>query len=238
MLDIYLTVDSSGVEKAVKQLRKMLAEVSTMGRILQYAASAIWVPNIEDRLLSNITTTSGYRQFLDQALSNLDPDFVARLGNASGWADRSEAERRGYNPGEITEKISEAIKASIPVKTPGIIAVGIGNINLLNGLLNHVTGESKYKIWQILQWGTGEYVPGGSAVIRTGKQVFFESKEQRGVLIEEGNPLADKEFTKNPGFKGREYFVQIDGSIHESDYVSRDYVLRYMRKIIKKYSYK
>lgn len=228
-MHIELTFDSSGVEKAIENLKRDLTEVETIGKILYHAASAIWIPRIQERLFQR-TGASGYETDLAKTMEELDPDFVKRLGNQSGWANRTEAERRNYQRGEITSKISNAIKASLPIKGGGVIAVGIGDLNLLNEIMaSDPKGEEGYKIWQILQWGTGQYVPGGSPVLRIGKQVFFYNEFQKGVLAYQ---------TVNPGFAGREYFVQLDGTIHESDYISREYVLKYMRKIVKKYSYK
>lgn len=228
-MHIELTFDSSGVEKAIENLKKDLTEIDTVGKILYHAASAIWVPRIQERLF-NRTGKSGYEDDLDKTMNELDPDFVKKLGNRSGWADRTEAERRNYHRGEITSKISNAIKASLPRKGGGVIAVGIGDLNLLNEIMvSDQKGEDGYKIWEILQWGTGQYIPGGAPVLRMGKQVFFYNQFQQGVLAFQ---------TINPGFAGREYFVQLDGTFHESDYISRDYIIKYMKGIVKKYSYK
>jgi len=225
MIDI--TVDASGAIKFAEDLEKYLTEVQTIGRILQYATSVIWIPNIKTRLFKS-TSKTFYQGELGQTMRQLDPDFVDRLGGGN-WADVTEAERRGYNKGEITEAISQAIKAEIADATKGHIAVGVGDLDILNSISAGVANsEVGHSIWQILNYGTGMFVPGGSSIIRYGKQVFFNRTLDTGVLAWK---------TENPGFRGREYFVQLDNTFHESDYLTRDYVIRYMANIVKRLSY-
>ena len=228
---IRIRIKHTGPDKAIDSLIRQLTHIDTMGRILHYAASVIWIPEIERRLDIS-TSTSGYKDFLNQSLDTLDPEFVKRLGSGD-WSGMSQAERKivgGYRPGEITDKISQAIKASLPIKTGGSIAVGIADVDLLNQVFieSEKSGEPNYKIWQVLQWGTGVEA-GGAPVIRTGKQIFFNGKTSQGVLAG---------VTSNPGFKGREYFVQLDGSIHKSDHITRNYVMKYITKTLKRHSYK
>jgi hypothetical protein len=233
---IQLKMDFSGVEEATRKLVRDLSSIHKLGRIMRFASSAIWVPNISGRLLNTDTSTSGYQAHLNKSMYQLDPAFVERLAGQSlnsqasiDWALQTEAERRvpgGYKPGEISQAIDSAIRASQPTKVAGIIAVGIGDIDELNNLFPILDEGRKWKLWEILQYGTGAGAGKGD-VVRVGKQIFFSEKLQRGIITRE---------TTNPGFKGREYFVQLDGTFHESDYLTRDYIIRYMEKVVKKYS--
>lgn len=233
---ISIKIDDSGVKRSFQQLKKSLFASSDMGIAIKLISDSVWVPNIKARL--NVpTSTSGYEAELGQTMKKLDPQFVNRLSNLYGgqssavWADRTEAERRapgGYQQGEITDRIEEAIKTSNPFKIPDGVAVGIGEFGVLNNLFPHLGVEKTYKLWQILNYGTGS-LAGGSPVIRTGKQVFFNRKMRKGVLAY---------MTTNPGFKGREFFVKMDGSIHESDYIVQQYIVKYMRSVVKNLSYR
>jgi len=229
---IKLEIDGSGALSAIKKLRNGLLGVDMMGRILEHATSAIWIPLIVGRL-NKSTATTAYENELDQSLQQLDKDFADWVDPYGTWTYQPEWKRRiagGYRKGEITDNIESAIRASTPIAGEGYIAVGIGDISLLNDLAPIIGENSHFHIWEILQWGTGVYSPkGGSPIVRTGKQIFFDRKQDKGVMAYQ---------TVNPGFRGREYFVQLDGDIHKADYAVRDYVLRYMRKIVKKYSYK
>lgn len=224
MIDI--KIDGKGAEEAIRNLKRFLSEVDTIGAVLHFAASAIWVPKIQSRL-DIPTARTNYRDNLKKTMNDLDPGLVSRAATKN-WANKTEEERRGYKEGEITNAIKEAIEPSEPMVGQGFIAVGIANMNLLNSLVPHIE-TGKYKIWQILQWGTGMYDPGDSKpIVRKGNQVFFDQRTQQGVMTYQ---------TTNLGFKGREYFVQLDGDIHMSDYETVDFVIEYMQKKIKKYSY-
>jgi len=228
---ISITIDSSGVKKAIANLEKSLNRTDTVGRILQYASSVIWIPLVLSRL-DNRTGKSNYREELDRTMFDLDSEFANKFRQNDRF-NLTEAQRRtesGYVEGEITESIKSAIKPSQPIKGYGYIAVGIGDIDLLNQLAGPIGRNSAYSIWEILQWGTGVYNPkNGSPVIRNGVQVFFNRNIGKGVIVKK---------TTNPGFKGREYFVQLDGDIHKADYSVMQYVVGYMKKQVEKYSYK
>jgi hypothetical protein len=203
---------------------------SDMGIAMKLISDGVWVRNIKARL--NVrTATSGYEAELSQTMKKLDPKFAKALGGGA-WADRTEAERRapgGYNRGEITSKIENAIKASEPFKIPDGIAVGIGEFEVLNNLFPGLGVEQRYKLWQILNYGTGTIGAGGGPVIRTKKQVFFNRKLRKGILAYT---------TSNPGFKGREFFVKMDNTMHESDIVVQQHIIRYMRAVVKNLSYR
>lgn len=236
---INVTVNSSGVIKSWESLTKALTGVDTMGRILHYVSSALWVPSINNRLFRS-TATSDYRDKLGFTFDDIDPEFVAYMGRGGAWSSKTDAERRvpgGYKQGEITANISSAIKASMPIEQSGVLMVGVASIDELNAVAGIIGTNSHYPIWQILQWGTGSFAPGGSPVIRTGRQIFFDG-DDRGVFVGAGFPKAFSEATVNPGFKGREYFVQLSGEMHRNDYVTVAYVMKYISRMVKKYSYK
>lgn len=204
---------------------------------MQFGAEMYQVRNIKQRL--NVRTgTSGYEMELRSTMKKLDEQFVNRLsGNysvdaadfsSSGWANRTEAERRvkgsGYRKGKITKAIERTIRASQPFKIVGGQAVGIAAYAELDNLFPQLGVEDTYKLWQILNYGTGNLGAGGSPVIRTGKQVFYNRKIRKGVLAYR---------TSNPGFKGREFFVKMDGSMHQADIATRNYIINYMRQVLR-----
>ncbi len=237
-----ISADAGQVLKAGRGLVKALTDVDHMGRVMQYAAQAIWIPNIMGRLMKS-TSTSGYEVYLDKTMFDLDKGFVERLSSpqsSDAWALKTQAERKipgGYVKGSITEAIADAIKVSPPIKTSGMIVVGIASLDELNSLFTQIKGSDKIRIWQILHYGTGVYTPGGAKIERNKKQVYYDPKAAKsdgspgaGVLASYG--------TSNKGFRGREFFVQLDGTFHESDYATRSYILKYMKKAVEKYSYK
>ncbi len=238
---IRIRIDRSGVTQSFEQLKKSLMEPSEIGVAMKLISDGVWVRNIKARL--NVrTATSGYEAELSTTMKKLDLQFVNRLsGNysvdaasfgSSAWADRTEAERRapgGYNRGEITSKIENAIKASEPFKIPDGVAVGIGEFGVLNNLFPGLGVEKQWKLWQILNYGTGNIGAGSGPVIRTGKQIFFNRKTRKGILAYS---------TINPGFKGREFFVKMDNTMHESDFVVQQYIIRYMGAVVKSLSYR
>jgi len=236
---IRVRIKDTGVISAVNGLINDLTEVATMGTVMKFAANAIWIPKIESRLFNNETSTSNYEAHLYQSMKDLSPNFVRALGNATGWADVMEWERRnrggGYKEGEVTSAIARVLRVSQAMKVGGVLAVGIGDLEELQGATIHLDGDSKYKLWQILQWGTGEYA-GKGKILRVGKQIFYNENMTSFADATEHGILAYQ--TKSPGFKGREYFVQLDGTMHESDLVTKAYILNYINNTIKKWSYK
>lgn len=227
---ISLNIDLSSVVENVRSMINDLSSPDTMGKQLYIAASQKWIPNIHDRLMNTNTSTSGYRSELSYSMSELDPEFVALIGNDSGWADKTEAQRRtkdGYRPGEITQAIKSAITASLPISDDGYIFVGIGDYDKLDNAYKISGTDMQYKIWQVLQWGTGVYGPYGSPVVRKGKQIFFHRAYGAGIIANE---------TVNPGFKGREFFVQLDGSFHMSDYETVEFIMSYISKVVREHS--
>jgi len=79
--------------------------------------------------------------------------------------------------------------------------------------------------------GTGVYNPyNRHMIIRTGNQVFFDSTGDGGGVA---TPV-----TKNAGFKGRGYFVQLDGDFHSADYSIKFAIFDYMKKMLAKYNFK
>jgi len=229
MINFQLTIDGSGVLKAANALEKALLSAETMGRVLEYASAAIWIPLIQNRLERH-TGTSGYESELDVTMYDLDPTFAAKYTPSGGWS--TEAERRipgGYQRGEITKSIEKAIQPSPPIVGKGYIAVGIGNIDMLNALAPAI-GDTEWKIWQVIHWGTGEFNPKSrKAVVRSKPQTFYDARNKKGKTVKT---------TTNPGFQGRQFFVQFDGDIHRADYSVELYVMAYMAKMTKKYSYR
>jgi len=233
---IKMRIKDAGVLASADALIANLTSTAVMGRVMRFAANAIWVPNIEERLFNTDTSQSNYSSHLYKSMKDLSPEFVKYLGNSTGWADVMEWERRvkgGYKEGEISEAISLALKSSEAMNIGGILAVGIGNLNELKNVMSRLDGDSKYKLWEIVQFGTGTYA-GKGEIIRVGKQIFYDEKKvnkfgEHGIMAR---------VTKSPGFKGREYFVQLDGTMHESDIVTKTFILNYINRVIKRYSYK
>ena len=229
-----LRINEIGVIRAMEAF--MTAMTTDLGKAMQTAVTGILIPMIEDRLFNTDTSTSGYKDFLYNTMKGLSPDFVSYLGNASGWADVMEWQRKtssGYKEGEITQAIGAALRASHAVNAGGVLAVGVGSIQELNNILPHLDGDRTIKLWEIINYGTGEGA-GKGRVIRTGKQIFYNPKMvnqfgEHGILARQ---------TSNPGFKGREYFVQLDGTMHEGDIAVKVEILNYINLLIKKYSYK
>jgi len=228
---IKININGNGAIKAIQGLRRDLFEIETIGKVLYHASSVIWIKHIKDRLHES-TGASAYEYSLNRTMFELDPDFVNGMVTHD-WALQTEAQRRtpgGYKKGNITKKIESAIKASPPIKGDGYIAVGIANIDLLNSLAGLTGTNAKIEIWRVLQFGTGLFNPfGPKAVVRTGNQVFFSSKTGNGIQTQK---------TVNPGFRGREYFVRLDGDIHRDDVDVKQYIIEYMKRITKKYSFK
>jgi hypothetical protein len=224
-----MSVDPTGVLMAVSKLEKTLTEYGAIGQVLRNATNAIWIPNIKQRLFKS-TSTSGYSAELGNTMYELDPDFVNRIGS-NRLRSVTEGERRapgGYIKGEISELIEDAIKAETASAVKGHIAIGVGNLDKLNNIMPHLGADDGTKIWQILNYGTGIYY-NGSPTVRIGLQIFFNRKIGKGVIAQQ---------TSNEGFKGREFFVQLDNTMHESDYLTKDRVIDYMMRVVKKYSYK
>lgn len=235
---IKITADDSGVKKSYKQLKERLFGASRIGQVMKITADSIWIPKIKARLGVS-TSTSGYEQELSETMHKLDQEFVARLAGqslnslaTSAWADRTEAERRvpgGYKQGEITNAIERAIKSSQPFKIVDGIAIGIGAYSVLDSLFPQLDSEQTYKLWQILNYGTGTIGAGKGPVIRTGAQIFYNRKIRKGVLAYA---------TSNPGFKGREFFVTMDNTMHESDFVVQQKIINYMKSVVRDLSYR
>ena len=233
-----MKIEQSGVINSFEQLKKKLMSKEHMGKVMQVTAARMWVPLIKERLGVR-TGTSKYDAELEATMKKLDPLFVAMLAGqslnssaTSAWADRTEAERRapgGYSKGMITEAIDGAIRAYAPRKVPGGLVVGIGKYERLDNLFGSLGVERQWKLWQILNYGTGTLGASGTPVIRTGKQIFYNRKMRKGVLAYT---------TSNPGFKGREFFVKMDGSMHQGDYMVKRTIIRYMNNVIKQLSYR
>lgn len=243
---VRIRMKDTGVLAAVDALIADLSATGGLGRAMRFAASAIWIPNIEERLFNTDTSTSDYKAHLYSTMKDLSPRFVQYLGNASGWADVMEWERvnkrGGYREDEISGAIAKALRASQAMNMGGIIAVGIGNIEQLIGATSNLDGSNEYKMWEILQYGTGTYA-GKGQIVRAGKKMIFYDKTKTS-FVDQGAHVNDTEHgilarqTKSKGFRGREYFVQLDGTMHESDIVTQTYILNYINKTIRKYSYK
>lgn len=234
---IKFNFDASGVQRAVRSLCNELRDREVMGAVLHKAASAIWVPLIRNRLETTETAQSNWRDDVDLTMMDTDPDFVKSLGEPYGWAQRTEGERRDYEPGRVRQ-ISDAITASTPMEGPGYLFVGIGDMDLLDQVADITTRDQSIKLWQLLQWGTGIYGKEQRPILRRGLQIFMNRNTNpfEGVLI--GAPGASKMYTLNPGFKGREYFLQWDGDIHQMDFVTVRAVKNWIKSKVKQYSYK
>ena len=195
-----LKINDIGVIRAMEGLMTDLTSASKMGAAMRFAASAIWIPNIEERLFNTDTSRSNYKAHLNQSMSQLSPKFVNFLGNASGWADVMEWERRvpgGYKEGQISEAIAKALDASQAVNMGGVLAVGIGELSKLNNLFPQLDGTRRIKLWQILQHGTGTFA-GGGKILRVGKQVFFND----GMTNQFGeHGILAYQTTQNPGLR-------------------------------------
>lgn len=163
---------------------------------------------------------------------DLDPGFVNSLATQA-WAMQTEADRRlpgGYKRGKITSDISDAIKSSEVISDDGFVAVGIADIEDLNAVAGIMGKGSDVEIWRILQFGYGVDSPyGGHAVQRIGNQVFYSTVLGRGIHTN---------ITINKGFKGREYFVRLDGDIYSSDYAVVNYIMDYLKYQLNRYSFK
>jgi hypothetical protein len=224
-----------GIMQKYNRINEGITNPKKIGVGLRLAASSL-VDNIHARLDVR-TGMSGYENELKSTMWQLDQDFVNRLsGNyyvdasqfsSSEWANRTEAERRvgggGYKKGRITKAIKEAIDISQPIRTAGGTGVGIGQFDKLNNLFSYLDVERKYKLWQIINYGTGTLGAKGSPVIRTRKQIFYNRKTRKGVLAYT---------TINPGFKGREFLVKMDGSMHKTDIVARNQIFSYLREVL------
>lgn len=234
-MQIHLTCDSSGVMRSFEDLYNAVLG-DAMGRVLHAAASMVWVPKIIHRLKTNQTSVSGWENDDVLTIMQRDPDFVQQLGPPYDWAERDEQERRGYKPGKEKE-IENAIKASQPYRGSGYVFVGIGDISLLDSAAKISTDNPGIKLWKLLQWGTGIYGKEKRPIVRYGRQIFLDRRQHgafnwKPVLVEEGAG------TYNEGFMGREFFVQLDGDIHESDFETVKGVREYITKKLKQYSYK
>ena len=233
MAMIKVKADFSKVIESFERIKDSFTSPEKVGRYMSIGLEVILAEAIRRRLGVR-TSTSGYDQELGATMSQLDKAFVARLAGQSlnsvarsDWADVSEAERRapgGYRKGQITKAISNAIKASHPMKIPGGVGAGLAKFSDLNNLFPQLGVEKRYKLWQIINYGTGTLGAGGSPVIRTGKQIFYNRKVRKGFLAYT---------TINPGFKGREFFVKMDGSMHRSDLQLRDFIMSYLTESFK-----
>jgi len=240
-------IRDTGVTQAINGfIMDMSSPTGRLGAAMRYAANAIWIPNIEERLFHTDTSQSDYRAHMHDSMKSLSPGFVQALGNASGWADVLEWQRvndsGGYKDGEISQAIRKAIKASQVMQMGGVLAIGIGNIEEMESATAHLDTGSSHKMWEILQYGTGTHA-GKGEIVRAGKKMIFYD-ETKTSFVNQGTSLGQTEHgilarqTKSPGFKGREYFVQLDGTMHESDLVTQVYVLNEINRIIKKWSFK
>jgi len=240
-------IKDKGVTQAINGfIMDMSSPTGRLAAAMKYAANAIWIPNIEERLFHTDTSQSNYRAHMYDSMKSLSPGFVQALGNASGWADVLEwqriNDRGGYKDGEISQAIRKAIKASHVMQVGGVLAIGIGNISELESATKNLDGNNAYKMWEILQYGTGTFA-GKGEIIRAGKKMIFYD-ETKTSFVNQGTSLGQTEHgilarqTKSAGFKGREYFVQLDGTMHESDLVTQVYIINEINRIIKKWSFK
>jgi len=227
-------IASTGVNFCLKGLIAELTQVNTIGAFMQNLCASTWVDMIRTRLFENQTSTSNYSRNLDSTMWQLDPEFVEYLGGGawSVWANKTEAERRGYEEGTIVPAISMAISASPPIMGAKTVFVGVGHVETLNKVFSYVTKDSKFKIWQILNYGEGSKA-GLSDIVRgaagvDNPQIFYDGKT--------GGHITGQ--TVNPGFRGREFLVQMDGTIIESDRIIATEILSYIDKSVRKYSFK
>lgn len=232
-----ITFDAAGPVWAMRELRRRLGEVETVGRALKTSADLIWVPRIASRF-GESRAASGYREELSHTMSELDPDFVRRLSGSenAAWAQRTELERRGeYARMGVTEEIIAAIDAAGPFKAGGLILVTIGDVGKLNQLTR--LGDTGYYLWQLLEYGTGVYGSRGSAVIREKRQIFYgRDGSKGGVLTQSTENLT--QVTENPGFRGRHAFLDVDGDFYESDRVGMGFLVKYISFWVRRLSYK
>jgi len=225
-----ITFNASGPLRAIRELKRHLTEIDTVGQVLKTVADLIWVPRIASRFGDTMAVTN-YREELNQTMSELDPGVVTRLSGRpdAAWAQRSELERRGeYARMGVTEDIISAIDSVGPSKMGNIILVGIGNIGKLNNLTK--LGDSGYYLWQLLEYGTGVYGQTGAVIIREQRQIFYDrGGTDRGVLAQR---------TANPGFRGRHAFLDVQGDFYESDLVSMNFLVKYLSFWVRRLSYK
>jgi len=225
---IKMKFDSSSVDKNWRAFKAQITSEVGLGLAMKSAVDEVIVPKILKRLDTKPESNDGkWRQEINMTMFGTDEDFVNRLGGNISWAMRTEGDRRGYEPGK-TDEIKKGIKSSAPLKAGDSMIVGIGDLNILN---NVARIRGNHKLWQLLQWGTGIYGKSKSIIVRTKKQIFFD---RRGGV---GNFKGVKtSITKNPGFEGRAFFLELDGTMHDSDMVVGDSVKGWITSLINKFS--
>lgn len=214
-----LIVDASRALKKVEKLQKELSE-QTIGAALQDIATQI-AQNMALRLLE-------------------DEDGNAR----TTWRDDTSYSlfrnsRKHYMPG-ARQEIAKALTVT-PVSTKVIdgkkaLWIGIGDLDELDAVgLSQPTPSHRYKLWKILEYGTGLFTTYPASpkmmIVRTGLQRFPIRRSLRGGFSVKssmiGKPVGELEDgshnvsspsrTRNPGQAGRHFLFAISGEIYQAD---------------------
>jgi hypothetical protein len=129
----------------------------------------------------------------------------------------------------ITDDIINAIDSSPPMKiNDNVLMVGIGDIQKLNSL-TQLPGTQWY-LWELLEYGTGTYRPGGQEIIRRGRQIFYDRDGSgQGILTHQ---------TVNPGFEGRHAFMTVTGDFYDDQLMSIEFIMDYINHWVKTLSWK
>lgn len=213
-----IVVDASRALKKIEKLEKELNE-QVLGAALQKIALGI-ADNMKDRLLSSET---------GNARTTWREDTSIKAFKKS---------RKHYIPGARAE-IADAL-AVTPVTVKIIdgrkmLWVGIGDIKKLNAIkLSQPGDSSKYKLWKILEYGTGLFTTYPDSpkriIYRRGTQRFPVRTALYGGFLPNtsliGRPvgsydgrgrLASPVRTANPGQAGRHYLFAVSGELYQAD---------------------
>jgi len=231
-----LNIDATGALAAVRELKQQLTSVNIMGNVLKVIADHIWIRDIIDKFLVS-QSQSNYRDELNSTMASLDPEFVRKLSGtpSAAWAQRTEEERRGeYARMGVTDDIIDAIDASEPIKRGDkILIIGIGDVDKLNKLTQ--IGNTRFQLWQLLEYGTGVYGTAHRPVLRIERQIFYDrNNRKKGVLTY----LTLNPGSLNPGFRGRHAFMDVAGHFYGREDETVRTLLKYFNQVIANLSYK
>jgi len=219
-------VDDSQIQGAIDFLEKKLTG-DYMFQILGGEAAEVWIPNIIERLDKSAARTN-WRDEADKKMVDLNEEAAIQMNNTKFFY-LNEFQRRGSDARMgITDKIAQSIINNIGYhKSPGILAIGIGDIEKLSGLTEL---EDGYYLWELLEYGTGIYTAGGMysagyPITRDRTQVFWDRRPDQQV------PRMTRQ-TINPGQRGRHYFMTINGDFYDRELTSALRLFNEMKLIV------